>query len=82
MSLMKLQSFTRFFINNVNLGSWITTAFQTPKGYLDDVISSHFEKIQSAIRATFVKANFPGFADVCGSTKEEMKVQTTQLLLS
>ena len=53
---------------------------QTPKGYLDDVISSHFEKIQSAIRATFVKADCPGYADVCSSTKEEMKVLTTPLL--
>ena len=69
---MKSQSFTRSF--TVELGGLITTAFQTPKGYLDDVITSHFEKIQSAIRATFVKAECPGYADVCGSTKEEMKV--------
>lgn len=51
----------------------VTVFYQTPKGYLDDVITSHFEKIQSAIRATFVKSDCPGYADVCGTTKEEMK---------
>lgn len=51
----------------------VTIFYQVKDGYVADVIKSHFEKIQSSVRATVMAGSCPMYADAISDAKEEMK---------
>ena len=44
----------------------VTVFYDVPKGYLNDVIKAHFEKIETSVRAKFIAGTCPMFADEIG----------------
>ena len=51
----------------------VTIFYDVPSGYVNDVISNYFQRIQTAVRATFVKGTCPMFAESLADAKEELK---------